>query len=1143
MNAAFDHHSSYIADQLTSSCVTLAVYTCSIRSNGAQDIILIKKDSIVLLSQELNVWHTETVRKFRGIVQDAVIVRRPAQHDAIAVALTDGSIQFIYYQNHTFTTVHEIRSPVVSASFLDLPGRHLAFEPRGEAFCSLTRENELTILYLARGTQLIDLTGLRRLRLKGYLLSCCFLNRQDDNFSVVVSSCYEGRCCLSLQSWHRNDTHESLERYDMTLTPDLGLCLFMLPLSHYAGSFLYISSGAISLISDDHFRNHTGIVHTWQKSLDKNFGIPSATIELQDKYDLALIACDNSRVYLVKLEEDKRLTISSLGIISFPATSLALLRPRSSSSDPWTVFATGDAGLSAVFQIFFQDENILEATFVESLPVIDLLAAPSCSQGSVVTGRGGPTASGHLAFHTAALSSELLHEVQIHDPGITAPKQLFVAVDRVESAIYILLSLPWASQVLQCSSHESDELYDVTDDLDLRADVSSLLFFPISQYFIQVTSEAVYCCGNILSGRRLLLACAEDEIVILAASWDEKLALIVRVGNTYKLLLMQFFKSENIGMNASLLQGPEIAPTFLSEPTALHFSADRKANTGLVLLCCANGRVVMFRVTATNIEIAMDDSLSLCEKRLVFGSEEPCVPLSCTILYDNDILHLLVSLQSGKVAHFSNMSGSFELEESAEISKVPISFCSVYASDKECYIKGNGLACLKLCDNRIISTEIDVPASTLEAVNFVQNPFQYRQNQDTEIGLLFLQKGWLSFAKISRKVQDLTRVVSLNETPRRLLYLNKIDSLVVATGNPIRPDLPILESSTTIANLQVVKDGRCISDSPIRDTKRGILLFRPDDVIYCLMQWDVTINTIQRSWTLIGSARKNPKAARSDGDVFKGKLTVLRLKMVGGKLDVRKEFSPSFAEPIYALCALGPLSLVIAHGLVIEVSTLDIVSRSLVSQTTITLRSITIALHASNEYIFAATQKDSLIVFKFLQAENKLIRVASDPVPRLSLSLTAIQYEPFVLVLTDKNKHVVVFDWDERRQQLVTNTVLEMPSVIVKARSLPLSDHKMCSGPLPFGLERSIILAAGLDGSLHAIVKVSHILHKILIKQRDLETNRFWKDNMLSDLISITTDDDLSELGILDSQGETNVAATRARLRTIFEAYDRRALA
>lgn len=1149
---------TYIAEQIVPSSVVTFLKTCTIRTPAIQDVVLIKRDTMVLLCRETGgLWRTRSQRKFCGNIGHIDVLRRPGQLDVITASLADGSVHFVSYRSQSFETVHEIRSPITNGDLLNVPGHYFASDPLGRAICSLAREEELSVYRLGTRTSEIDLTARRKIKLRGYLHRCCFLYHENDALSLVVHSSLQDTCPqLNLFHWGRNDLLEGAKPCSMPLDSRMKICLFMVPLLERSGDFLHVTAECISLISEYHVRS--GDVHYQQLELDHKVGIPSAIVTLMDRDDLALIASDNMQMHIITMNTHGRLVITSLGEISFIATSLAVLEGTSSDDDSWTVFATSDAGESTIFTLYLNRENSIDTQFVDPVPITDLLVLPSGSCPKVLT-IGGLRTAGNVVSHSSAVPASVLHEIQLIDAGNTAPTQLFVAPVVHGSTTYILLSLPWASQLLQCSTYQGPELIDVSEEFNLKSDIATLLFFAVHGHFLQVTADAIYCCKSFQDAPELIYSCSESESIVLASHSLDKLALVVRRHTAYRLLLMTFIKTESQSVTPINLSGTEDLPTFLVEPTALHLSTSNlylsttnEDYIGLIALCLADGTVMLIRVFTAALEIILNDRESLLASQSDTPDAASYLPHSCIILYEFDVCHLVISLRSGRIAHLTSRVEGSHCTGFVEFSDTPVTFLSQYRSENGCFFTGQGVGRITLSAGRLVFDKVELTGKHVASVNYVPDPFATARQRDLPIpnGLLYLQDGCLTFATIEKEVSNVVTLTDIAETPRRALYLDRLDGLLVATTKTVWNNAVSASPQNNVANLRVIHKGRCISDTPIRDTKKQTQLFKPDDVIYCLMKWELSINGIAKSWTVVGSSRKNPKLSRPDGGMFEGRLTVLRLKMVSDKLDVRKEFSPSFASPIYALCPLGPLSLVIAHGSVIEVNTLDVESRSLVSHATMTLRSSAIALHSSDNHIFAATQKDSLVVLRYIPSEKKLVRIASDPYPRMSLSLTMMSTT--LLVLTDKTNRVVVFHWEASHERLSTSEVLNMSSVIVKTRLLQLPNRSTDTAPYPFGLDRSIILAAALDGSLHAIIKVPLKLREVLEARRTQEAERFWKDTMLSDYISDLSDQEIMEISesgpesplLTESEVEDHSADyIRAQLRIIFESYGRRALA
>lgn len=1129
------HDYKYISEQIDGSAVTQFVFVCSIRGPQAKDVLLIKRASIILLCQEKEeIWHQKCERRFKGNVLDAILLRRPGQADFISLSFDDGGIQFICYRHERFETEHEIRNlDLLGSNKLRRYGHKLVVDPGGRALCVLSYEKRLILFRLNERTQRVELTARRKCDLKGYLLCACFLQQQTDGISLVVHSSYSEGCQLSLFHWRQGELLEQIQPCHMPLEPGMELCLFMLPLARRLGSFLHITTSGVSLISEYHLRS--GDIHYRRVNFEEAVA-PCAVLDLAHKQYLALIACDDRSLHVICLGEDGNLGMQPVEPMAFSVSSIALLQTKSTSSNAWTIFVAGNSEFSAIVDVRLDAANVERFRFTNAVPVADLLIVSNDMSTSTITACGSQGITGHLATHFSALSSFLIHELQVVNSDNNAPKQLYVIPNQGHTFTYILVSLPWFSQLFQCSDSEGLDVFDITEEMQLQSRTATLLFFAFNEHLVQVTASGVYRCGSILSQGRPLLIFSDAESVILATQCDGILAIVIQYENTFKFLVMQLLKSEADDLALTCLVDSKDAPIMRSETTCISSTRWQDSGVVLILLCSADGGLSLFEITLSSCKVVLETHLEVCRDRRASQGLLSEVPHSCKLFYTNDRLRVIIGLSSGKLAHCSVHGPQVDWIELIQAGYLPLNFCPGDVSDNSCYIMGSFMARLTILEGRIRLEKIAMPGcSSLQAVISGFNPFSDLRSPTLERGVLFIRDGCLSFTSIGTQIQKMTTLVDLSETPRRLLYLEKLGAIVVATTRSSG-------SRSHHVNLKMVKSGTIISENPMRDTKTQSPLFRPDDVIYCLAQWDVTINHVQKSWTIIGTSRKNTKSARADMDVLEGRLIVLRFKMVNGKLDVRKEFSPSFANPIYALCPLGPLSLVIAHGSVIEVSTLDIASRSLGSRASTTLRSTTVALHTHGNYIFAATQKDSITVLRYYSEANKLVRVASDPCPRLSLSMVAHYDLALTLILTEKNKKVSVYHWDDEKQQLITQCTLNMPSVIVKTRVLPISNDYITQHSSTLDLKPYVILAAGLDGSLHTIIRVSSSCYRVIDDHRQLDTERFWDDKMLADYIDLLNEDQLSKM--FEGRHRPNsMTETKAQLHSIFVSYGRQALA
>lgn len=1173
MDVAQTDSNPYLTARLTDGPVVQFAFAGFLRSTDTLDLLLVRKSSIILLCRETGTgWIKKLEKPFYGTVRDAKLVKNKGQCDMLALSVADEGMYFIGFHYGTLKVIYELLGTSSDKDLVNCPGHEIVFDDGCRALCSLARQGELTLhtLKYSSNTGDIDIMARRKVAISGNLQRCCFLSHHDAIVSIVLHVSYLGVSRLVLLYWREHELLNRIEPRNMPLDASLGLCMYMVPLSKRRGYFLHITPEWVSLISEHHVQS--GDLQFEQCRIYQNDTLPSAVVESTlDSNVLAVLAFDDGQICLISLSDEGRLVTDAWQSLDFPATSIAVLENRRGTENLMdtdhsiTIFATGDTGESGVFEIGSHHHSPEQAHLNESAPFNDLLVLSSVSKRGkpLVLTVGGTLQYGELLTHSAGLSSSLVHDILISDLHGAVSKRIFSVKDTLHTT-YLLLSLPWSSVLLRCEHGHVPQLHNVSDDFGIATDQSTILFCAFTTFFLQVTPTNIFICEN--STVHALHHDDSSVVNLLADCCDGKLALLKSAKSVCSLRTMDVVKHGDV---VSLIPtGSNLV--FRSEPNCMKFaSAQTSEAPKLILLCFADGSIVLVQhSSAENVILFRDDS-SLRDLQVDAYDAASSQPHSCTILFKNGVTHLIISTRSGFIVHFRGIDSRFERVQTSKVSSTSVVFIARQDTTAETYFLGDSLGQLSIMNNVIRIVTIGTQVSPQEAAVYTTDPFFDHGSQETAtLGLLSLGAESLTFFNINEEIEPIIERVQLGETPRRLLYLEHQDCFIVATNKLIVPVGGEKDACKHIANLKIIKDNRCISESPIRDSKKQTMLFKPGDTIYAMIHWDVTINGKARSWTVIGSSRRNVKAGRTSGGgggrQLEGRLTVLRLKVSKNEADIRKEFSPSFPNPIYALAAIGTMSLVVAHGTMLEISSLDIENRGLASRCLIKLRSAAIALHVSRRaprrgddddvdgkvYIFAATQKDSIIVLCYNETEDRLIRVAADPYPQLSLSLLSVT--PHILALSDKSKNVLIFAWNADSKRLKVVDTISMPTIIVKMAVLSIpppsttttnNHRKEDEQEDGLGSDPFVILAAGLDGSLHVIFRIHQKLHRRIMQSKVETSNQFWDQPTFSKSVDSLDDAEVRSLFDPSQNDAVDVDTLRYRLGVAIEARTNNLLA
>lgn len=1124
----------YVVEQIRSSPVIHDAFSCNIRGPGSEDIVVVKKNSIALLCKESDgEWFRKSNRELQLSIRHAACFRRAEKQDIIAITTAPGRITFISYRNGALDICHEIQTFSLTDTHLSTLDRVIKFDAKGQFMYMQAVEGQFAMYKVDDQSSDLAFSARRIFAIDGVILSCCFLGQHRGRNALVIHTTRRNSCRLALLNWQEDELLESIIPRYMPIDQSMAMCLFMLPVSKKASAaFLHVSAEQIALIYEDSL--HCGDLQFSTMKLDGL--IPSAITGLyyKDSDYVALMSTSDHCIHAIVLDARERLSSIELGSVGFAATSIVILEDSTSDLSTISTFLCGSNGESGFFSFTAKTPPMVLSSFLEAVPAKDFLVGQYNRHNiqNKVSTIGGIGQSSSIQSHFFGLAAYVQDEFAILEPKNTAPKQIFVLSDKYGQD-FVLLSLPWSSQLLQLQASANAEVHDVGLQYGLIENVPTIRACILNECLLQITPSAIVQCFADESAESVVDNNADGETILIAEVCQNRVALFIRTETTFLLRTNTFIKTENERLEI-IQQGSDML--FAVEAMTVQFLAlDESDDNMLLLLCFADGRILLFRSAGEQRIILVDDTQSLVQAaRYAEHDTDAIIPHSSIILFENEEFHVLVALRSGAIAHFRSEGDQVILEALLQHSRTPITFCKALKHNHEGYFLGEHLGRVALNDGELFVDSIGRSGKNPETFTCSLDPFFF-PGSDTALrqaGILCLAEGVLSFNTVSNDLEDIIEVNSLGESPQRMLHDDDLGCLLVAT-NRVTTSPDGERGVTNMANLQIRRRQACLSSSPLRDSKKQSLIFKPGEKIYALIQWLVTINGKDRLWTVVGSSKRNTKNGKCD----EGKLTVLRFKSAADKIDIRKEFSPSFPSPVYALCALGTLSLVVAHGNVLEICTLDIENRALASQTQAELRSSAIVLYTYDEYVFAATQKDSILVFRYDAAAKTLTRVATDPYPRMSVSMTVLRDS--IVILTDKTKQLTIHSWDSTNAKLSLIQTISMPSVIVRTRPLTLSGKEKTGSALP---DDFVLVALGLDGSLHSIFRAHTMVSRQINLVRHQEHYDFWKDHTLSDIVNLLPVESLQVL-FSDSENQASINDWRVALRRALINRTRRLLA
>ncbi|KAH0538052.1 hypothetical protein FGG08_005314 [Glutinoglossum americanum] len=292
----------------------------------------------------------------------------------------------------------------------------------------------------------------------------------------------------------------------------------------------------------------------------------------------------------------------------------------------------------------------------------------------------------------------------------------------------------------------------------------------------------------------------------------------------------------------------------------------------------------------------------------------------------------------------------------------------------------------------------------------------------------------LIISKLDETLGTITRHISVDDTPRRVLYSKFLNLLVVAIsetksrpaaqGHSYRPE----GSNEIMSSLKFIhpdSSGQILLHRPLQNNNISESGERNSSGrIFGLMDWEVTHQDKTYHYILVNTGTLNTHNSLREC----GNISILTVKHKNGELEYRQRHVINRDKPVFSVAAYGSCSLVFGSGTRVCYQKLLVEEKRFGAPVEHNLRSSIVHISVKEPFIYASTASDSLSILSW--DGTKLVPQFSDEVARSGLYHLTLPTENVTLA-TDKEGTVT-----GRRHEAAAVSIFEaeMPGSIVRLK-------------------------------------------------------------------------------------------------------------
>ncbi|KAI9850197.1 MAG: hypothetical protein M1838_006006 [Thelocarpon superellum] len=700
--------------------------------------------------------------------------------------------------------------------------------------------------------------------------------------------------------------------------------------------------------------------------------------------------------------------------------------------------------------------------------------------------------------------------------------------DYMSTGVHLLVSFPVHAELIYLAADASTVEQSVEgcgSGLDL--DVRTITAAGFGEIAVQITERSI--CATALTTRHHLVPCApfvtacEPEESILNGALHPPSASIItaiRRDGTFHLRL------GHLQNNNTKLSIVATAPALdlPSEPTCMSVET---IGVDVYLFVATTQRTLhVFRCDATHglvslLECAyhgtgVDDSFALCESivllKHVGACHDPSTPnvrLVCGLRNGLVVVHAIQYVERQVIR--LHATEQFHMgQTTAQVMPDPLraNTAFVVCGPELCQLALTGRERTTTTIHSIWLKDHTEPSFRQGSVVALTRICLSAQLAHSDLGgaLVLFSRDQMFLADLDEIELTVPRRMAMDGTPTRILFSPRLNLLAVGYSRHRVPEaLPASYASLagarararmTLSSLrffdldrdtwgtdssQVEYYGR-ESEAAGRPT-----LGRAGEVIYGLLDWTCTDGKAKYHFIVVVTGMAPQEACVSPGPQACGRLLLLTVgKMADGRIEVKQKYAIPHEQPVYAIAAFGPSSLVTCAGTEICLRRLNIAERRWERVAQYSIRSPCLYVSAAEPFIYVTTAGDSVLVFKV--EGNRLIHYYGDSSARAGQSHLVVPGSNVVLA-TDKESTLVGLWHPSYRRNCHSMEVLfeaEMPQTITKLRFTAAQPSWRVVEALP-GIVRvgraeapAEILGSCLDGSMCQVMLLSEPAWRLL---------------------------------------------------------------
>ncbi|KAI9684390.1 MAG: hypothetical protein M1829_002200 [Trizodia sp. TS-e1964] len=470
---------------------------------------------------------------------------------------------------------------------------------------------------------------------------------------------------------------------------------------------------------------------------------------------------------------------------------------------------------------------------------------------------------------------------------------------------------------------------------------------------------------------------------------------------------------------------------------------------------------------------------------------------------DNSVL-LLCGLRDGVLLTFDLKTTdeiSLNLRDSAKLGETVVTVtidsqetnrCMVTCEKEICYYEFQSNQYIEIIMRRIYLTDkndASLHGITVDALSRIQlQPHVVIAGYSNSI--LCVSRNELIIAELDKMPRTIPRHISINGTPRRIIFSPRLRLLVVATAQHEREHSFINGKPhyklTTRASLALIDPDKeylapyidRFEPYELTNSSGKAGLGHAGETIFALTEWDYYTGGKRFSFLLIGTGEIKPQNTTPCNRVI---FYQTKREPEGG-ITLSQRYVLNFANPVCSIAVYNPSTLLFGHGDYLSIRQMNFDTKKFEIIDEYKLQSNVLHISVKNRKIYCSTKNNSLNSYKF--ENGRLTSYFGDEIDRHSLHHLALPGSNIALLADTDCTLVGLWQPNSPRNESSTTTVFqaELESSITRLRSAsvmptwrsrnPLSQAACSGGPM--------IIGSSIDGSFYGITLLPESTWRLL---------------------------------------------------------------